>query len=365
MILEYVSNRPEAKELQFGQSGITGFFRNTKYKIMGARQSAYTTGAALVLGSVILFVAFGFKLGVDFQGGRQFVIEFEQPVDAAEVKDDLTSSFNGKKPVVRTIGGTNQLLVTTNYLADDAGADKKVRSSLNSGLSKFGEFEILRNTKVGPTIANDIRKAAVYAVIISLLVIFLYIFARFQRWQFGLSALVSLALNVTVVLGVFSLLGSFELMPFSVEINQPIIAALLTIVGYTINDTVVVFDRIRENMRNDKIGSPLPELYNKAVNETLARTLVTSVTTLLTAFILFIFGGEALKSFMLALILGIAVGTLSSIFVASPLSMDLLKSSVGRYNPDAPQPAPSKGGKSPKSSGTKKGKSTQQKTKTT
>jgi SecD/SecF fusion protein len=264
--------------------------------------------------------------------------------------------------VVRTIGGTNQLLITTNYLADSSGADEKVQAALQEGLSDIGKFEILRNTKVGPTIASDIRRSAIYAVIISLFVIFLYIFARFQRWQFGLSALVSLALNVTVVLGVFSLLGSIELMPFSVEINQPIIAALLTIVGYTINDTVVVFDRIRENMRYDKIGSPLPELYNKAVNDTLARTVVTSFTTLLTAFILFLFGGEALKSFMLALILGILVGTLSSIFVASPLSMDLLKSTVGKYNPDAQGAKGSaKGGNSNKSSGTKKAKSQQQK----
>jgi SecD/SecF fusion protein len=253
------------------------------------------------------------------------------------VREELKAAFEGKTPVVRTIGATSQLLITTNYLAEVIGpeaeaADNKVREVLLAKLAKYGvsEASVLRSTKVGPAIARDIIDSAILAVLFSLIVIFLYIFARFQGWQFGVGALVSLTFNVLVVLGLFSILGMIDGLPISVEVNQPFIAALLTIVGYTINDTVIVFDRIREALRNDKIGRPIEELYNSAVNDTLSRTIVTSFTTFLTAFVLFVLGGEALQGFMLALMVGIVVGTLSSIFVASPISLDLIKRTYGK-----------------------------------
>jgi SecD/SecF fusion protein len=216
-------------------------------------------------------------------------------------------------------------MVTTAYLINE-DADEKVQAATMAGLSDFQDAKpsIVQSTKVGPTVAKDIKESAQLSVMFSLIVMFLYIFIRFQRWQFGLGGLAGLMFNVLVVLGIFSVLGQIDSLPFSAEIDLAFIAAILTIVGYTINDTVIVFDRIRERVREDKSRKSLSELFNMAVNETLSRTIITSGTTLLSAFILFLFAGEVLQAFMLAMILGIIVGTLSSIFIASPISLDLI-----------------------------------------
>jgi protein-export membrane protein SecF len=185
------------------------------------------------------------------------------------------------------------------------------------------EPEVLKSTKVGPTVAKDIKEGAVKAVIFALIGMFLYIVVSFRGWQFGLGGVGSLIFNVVTVMGLFVIMGTLPGLPFSVEIDQAYIAAVLTIVGYTINDTVVVFDRIRENLQLDKIGTNREELFNRSVNITLARTTITSVTTLLTVLIMFLFGGEILRGFLLALFVGIIVGTLSTIFLASPVALDL------------------------------------------
>ena len=331
-ILEWVSNRPTAKSMSFGDNVVTRKFDHMARAFVDGRKTAYIIAGVIAIGSIVMFTTQGFRLGVDLEGGRQFRIEFaDQQPPAEQVATTLTGKFENKTPIVRTVGGQNEYIITTNYLASATGkdakaADDKVEKRMLDGLSAFGvtKADIQQVTKVGPTIAKDIQNAAVYSVLFALMVIFLYVFIRFRYWQYGLAALSSLMFNVLVVLGIFSLLGQFDGLPFSVEINQPIIAALLTIVGYTINDTVVVFDRIREVVRDDKSGAKRSTLFNRAINDTLSRTIVTSLTTLMTALILFLFGGESIQGFMFALIIGIIVGTLSSIFIASPISLDMI-----------------------------------------
>lgn len=344
MLLEWLADRPGANNLTFGKNPVTALFDNINRSFINTRKLAYGLALVILVGAGALFATQGFKMSVDFEGGRQYTVAFQEVPSVDEVRKKLTEKFDGNEPVVREVGAEKQLMITTNYRIseeDAAKADADVQQALLAGLAGYplapqptGEAvnvngktmnsPIVSSTKVGPTIARDIKEGAILAVIFALVVIFFYVFARFQAWQFGLGALFSLAFNVTLVLGVFAFLGGLEL-PFSAEVNQAFIAAVLTIVGYTINDTVVVFDRIRERLREDRSGKGVDELFNKAINETLSRTIVTSITTLLTAFILFFFGGDALKGFMLALILGIAVGTFSSIFLASPLAMDLLR----------------------------------------
>ncbi|MFW5659654.1 MAG: protein translocase subunit SecD, partial [Bacteroidota bacterium] len=259
-ILEWVANRPNAKALTFGDNAVTRRFDNMKRAFVDGRKTAYIVAGVIAIGSVVMFTTQGFRLGVDLEGGRQYRVEFsENQPPAEEVSSVLAGKFENKTPVVRTVGGENEYIITTNYLADVSGegaeaADEKVQTRLLEGLAQFGveKTDLLGATKVGPTIAKDIQNAAISSVIFALVVIFLYVFIRFRYWQYGLGALSSLTFNVLVVLGIFSVLGKFDALPFSVEIDQSIIAALLTIVGYTINDTVVVFDRIREVVRDDK-----------------------------------------------------------------------------------------------------------------
>jgi SecD/SecF fusion protein len=212
-------------------------------------------------------------------------------------------------------------------LIDEPDSDNRVDEALLKGLSSSmaaSKPEIIRSSNVGPTIARDIKESAIKSIIFALLIMFGYIFFRFARWQFGLAALTSLTFNVIVVLGVFSLFGFLDVLPFSMEIDQAFIAAILTIVGYTINDTVIIFDRIRERIKANRANRSYGELFYTAIKETLSRTLVTSLTTLITALMLFLFAGEVLRPFMFGIILGIVVGTLSSIFLAAPLSLDLI-----------------------------------------
>lgn len=332
LIINIYVNRKGSKPLAFGVASITKFFDSIDLKFDKKRKMAYIISGALVLGSLASIFTVGFKQGVDFQGGRQYIVEFESAPDVEKVRTDLTAAFGGNAPVIKTIGDKNQVLITTNYLIQSANKDatEKVTKALTDGLAKnFAKLkpEVVKATTVGPTVANDVKYSAILSIVFSLLIIFLYILLRFRRWQFSLGALAAIFHDVIIVLGVFSLFGYLDFLPFALEIDQAFIAAVLTIIGYSINDTVVVFDRIREELADVKKQS-LPTVFGIAINQTLSRTLITAVTTLITILILLIFGGTVIKGFMLALLVGIVVGTYSSIFIASPISLDLITKST-------------------------------------
>ena len=276
--------------------------------------------------------------GVDFVGGRSYVVRFENPINQLQVQQKLIESLGNAE--VKTFGAENQLKITTNYKVDvdDSSVDDEINRILFSDLNyligdnvDYNSFVngdenkavgIMSSIKVGPTIADDIKTNSFIAVIGSLIFVFLYILIRFKDWQFSLGAVSAVFHDVMVVLGIFSL--AYKIMPFNMEINQAFIAAVLTVIGYSLNDTVVVFDRIRE-YRNINTSWEITRVVNTALNSTLSRTLNTSFTTLLVLLTIFIFGGESIRGFMFALIIGVIIGTYSSVFVATPIMFDTLK----------------------------------------
>jgi SecD/SecF fusion protein len=346
LILDSRANKGK-DSISFGFSFTTGLFDKIKLDMVHKRKTFYTISGALLAVFIISFFTLSFKTGVDFNGGRQFVVvfaedasndDFSAPINLSNqqietFRTDLTDAYEGQAPIVKTLSADNKLQVTTSFRADDIGTEEgsevatdDVINRLNEALGKTmdpAKFTIESSFMVGPTLANDIKRAALYAVVFSLLIIFFYILVRFRKWQYSAGAVVAIFHDVIIVLGIFSVLSVFDL-PFSVEIDQAFIAALLTIIGYSINDTVVVFDRIRENIGEMK-SSKLDDIYNISIDQTISRTLITSVTTLLTAIILFTFGGDVIRGFIFAIIIGIIVGTYSSIFVASPISLDLIQ----------------------------------------
>ena len=333
LILDYYANKGK-DSLNFGFPFTTGLFDTIKIHMVDRRKRFYMISGALIVISLISFATIGFKTGVDFDGGRQFVVEFTdngqpallQDSDIETIRQDLTVTFDNNAPVIKTLSSDNQLLITTSYLVDERDTTTFVQNQLMSSLDQnFGQYQktVISSTDVGPTVANDIRNAAYLSIIGSMLIVFLYILIRFRRWQYSLGAVAAVFHDVIIVLGIFSIFGSLDL-GINLEINQALIAALLTIIGYSINDTVVVFDRIRENLGEMK-ASKLSVIYNTSIDQTLSRTLITSVTTFLTALILFVFGGDVIKGFIFAIMIGVIVGTYSSIFVASPISLDLLQ----------------------------------------
>ena len=319
-------------------------FRNVWIDFIGKRKYAYMISAFLTVASLISIAVNGFKYGIDFTGGRNYVVKFDQPIDATKVEQSLAKFFqteDGKYSAVeaKTFGNDNQLKISTDYLIDDSSlnADQTIEQKLYEGLKSslpadltLQQFKsadtahagIVSSTKVGPTVADDIKTGGMFAVIAALAGIFLYILIRFNRWQFSLGAIVGLAHDAIIILGTYSLLHKF--MPFNMEINQDFIAAILTVLGYSINDTVIVFDRIREYLK-DKKSLTLAGLFDDSISSTLGRTFNTSFTTILVILAIFIFGGENLRGFMFALLLGIAFGTYSSIFVSSAIAYDFLK----------------------------------------
>jgi len=334
LILDYYANKGK-DSISFGYPFTTGLFDKIKLYMVERRKTFYIVSGSLVLLFLVSFGTLGFKTGVDFKGGRQFVVEFTQqgtdtpaPLSSQQVeqvRQDLTQTFENNAPIIKTLSSDHQLMITSSYRVNERDATDQVQQLLMQGLDQnFSEYDktVISSTDVGPTVASDIRRAAIFSVIFSLLIIFLYILIRFRKWQYSLGAIAAIFHDVIIVLGVFSVLGQFDL-PFNLEINQAFIAALLTIIGYSINDTVVVFDRIRENLGEMK-SSTLPDVYNTSIDQTISRTLITSATTFITALILFLFGGDVIKGFIFAIMIGIIVGTYSSVFVASPISLDLL-----------------------------------------
>lgn len=316
------------KAISFANKSTENVFKNTNFDFVGKRKIFYLISGLIITAGIVSFFVRGFSLGVDFKGGRSYVVRFDERVNSVDLSKTLAGVFN-TAPEVKTFGDNNQVKITTNYRIDDESAtvDNEVESTLVEGLGTYneaGSFEIMQMEKVGPTIADDIKTAAVWAVLFSLLVIFLYMVLRFRRWQFGLGALTALFHDVLIVLSIFSMF--WGLLPFSLEIDQAFIAAILTVVGYSINDTVVVFDRIREFLgQTQHKHQEAKSLINEALNSTISRTVNTSMTTIMVLLPIFIFGGETIRGFSFALLIGVIVGTYSSLCIATPVVVDFLK----------------------------------------
>lgn len=325
----------KGKTLTFDTKLTRNAFKNINFDFLGKRKIFYVISGSLVALSIFSLVTRGLNGGVDFTGGRNFVIEFKDEVEVPEVRDRLTEAF-GQQPIVIAFGQKNSVRVTTKYLIDDdrTEADSIIKAAMFEGLQPMlgddvtlDEFVnsqeyIVSSQKVGPTIADDIQRSSVWVVLASLFIIFFYILIRFRNWQFGLGALAALVHDVMIVIGLFSLLHGW--LPFSLEIDQAFIAAILTVVGYSINDTVVVFDRIREYLGLQR-KRERREIFNTALNTTLSRTFSTSLSTFVVLLTIFIFGGDVIRGFIFALLIGIVVGTYSSLFIATPLVYDTIK----------------------------------------
>ncbi|MFA5195116.1 MAG: protein translocase subunit SecF, partial [Bacteroidales bacterium] len=327
------------KTIKFGNKFTINAFTKTKINFLGLRKKLYIVSLSIiVIGIISLFVR-GMSWGIDFTGGRTYVVRFDKDVKTTDIRESLATPF-GEAPEVKTFGPNNQVKITTKYLIhnNDDASDSIVESRLYEGLkgvytNPIGIDEFLSDKqgkllgkmssqKVGPTIADDIKLSSVYAIVIALFVMFVYIAIRFKKWQFGLGGVISLTHDTLIVISMFSLF--WGILPFGMEIDQAFIAAVLTIIGYSINDTVIIFDRIREYMALYP-KREMKENMNAAMNSTLGRTINTSGTTLITLLAMFILGGEMIRGFIFALLVGIAVGTYSSIFNATPIAYDFIQ----------------------------------------
>jgi SecD/SecF fusion protein len=335
VIVTWMTKKGEKSRISFDMFWSRNLLTNLDVDFMSKRKLAYLFSSAfIVIGMGLLIFEGGLNLGVDFKGGRSYILEFKDPVSATKLKTYLQPVFENAGTEVKWYGADNVVKVTTSYLVgDESGeADSTVESVLKKGISEetglvFEQdatqlddkgFTIAGSSKVGATIADDIKTASMESIIFSLIVIFLYIVIRFRKWQFGLGAVLALFHDVLFVLAAYSFA---QLFGKTFEVDQVFIAAMLTIIGYSINDTVVVFDRVRETLQL-KPGTSLFKVFNEAINNTISRTLITSLTTLIVVLILLIFGGEVLRGFSFALLVGILVGTYSSIFIATPAVLD-------------------------------------------
>ncbi len=295
-------------------------FENPSFDFIRGQKIAYVVSGLLLAISLVTIIGKGLQYGIDFTGGLQFVVEFEQPVQVTEIRTALTEPL-GITPDVKRYGSPSDIMIR-------ADVDRSTNEVQDIFLSTFeSEFpdnkaKIIKTDVVGPRFAEDLKRGAFKAIIFALIVIFLYILIRFKNWRFSTGAVAALFHDVIITLGLFTLLN--EVMPFNMQIDQAIIAAFLTIVGYSINDTVVVFDRIRENSINFKTME-FNKMINRSLNDTLSRTVITSVTTLFVVTVLFIFGGEVLRGFSFVLLVGIFLGTYSSLYVASAVVVELEK----------------------------------------
>jgi SecD/SecF fusion protein len=310
--------------LKFSAPYTQNFMQNMKIDFIGLRKYGYIFSITLTLLSVVVLSTKGLSKGIDFTGGRTYIVKFEKPVDTQEISNMLSDELGGD-PMVVTFGSENQVKISTKFKVEDPAATDEVNSLIYSGLKDlvpgvdektFVNDYIISSETVGPTIARDQAGKAVWAIILALIGMFLYIFVRFRKWQYGVGSLVTVAHDVIIVLGLYTILQG--VMPFSMDIDQAFIAAILTVVGYSINDTVVIYDRIREYLPLYRKRSP-KEVYNMALNSTLARTLNTGMATIFVLIIVFIFGGEVIRGFIFALLFGIVFGTYSSLFISTPV----------------------------------------------
>ena len=356
LLLEDYAKREDAKELPFTSQIAKNWFQNMHFDFVGARKWAYP-----LAGCLVLFAALGLEphifgklnLGIDFSGGRNYVVSFDQPVNTQDVQESLLAIFTeknteGENLTVRviTFGESNdQVRISTNFRIHDNSdtLDDEIEQLVYEGTKKFfaspitfAEFQstqvnenvgIMQSQKVGPAIADDITTSAVWAVIAALVVIFLYILVRFRNFAYSVGALVALFHDTVIILGLYAIL--WKIMPFSMEIDQAFIAAILTVIGYSINDTVVIFDRVREY--NGLYPKRERERnINEALNATLSRTFSTSMSTFIVLLAIFIFGGESIRGFVFALLMGVIIGTFSSLFVASPIAYDIQRAIANR-----------------------------------
>ena len=351
LLLEAYAKKENAKELNFTTKLMQNFLQNTKANFLGARKVTYIVSGVLVLVGILgvnPHIMGKLNLGIDFSGGRNYIVRFEQPVNTEEVNAALDNVFMAAKEQagdeetfalnVITIGEANQVRISTNYRINDNSEtlDDEIEALLYAGCQQFlpenvtlDEFKsteinptvgIMQSQKVGPAIADDITQSAIWAVLAALVGIFLYVLARFRNFAFSVGALAGLAHNTIIVLGAYALL--WKVMPFSMEIDQAFIAAILTVIGYSINDTVVIFDRVREYTGLYPKRARLQNI-NDALNNTLSRTFSTSMSTLVVLIAIFCFGGETIRGFVFALLIGVVVGTYSSLCVATPLAFDI------------------------------------------
>lgn len=329
-------------KLSFSNKYTRNFLTNTTFDFLKVRKYAYVLSTTIIIIGIASLVIRGLNYGVDFSGGRTYVVRFDQEVSTTDIRTALTTEFEDTAPEVKTFGRNRQVKITTKYMIDETAdnVDDIIQHKLYSGLKTFyldqnisySEFSsdielteklvgIMSSQKVGPTIADDIRNKSIMAITFALIVIFIYVAIRFKKWQFGVAGVIALFHDSLITISLFSLL--YSVMPFNLEIDQAFIAAILTIIGYSINDTVIIFDRIRE-FTGLYPKKELKDNINAALNSTLARTINTSGTTLVVLLTIFIFGGEIIRGFTFALLVGVLVGTYSSLFTASPIAFDLI-----------------------------------------
>ena len=327
----------KGKNIRFSNRYTENCLAHTHVNFISMRKISYIISGLLILATVVSLATRGLSYGVDFSGGRAFVVRFDQPVTANEVRSALHPVFEGTSYEVKQFGKENQMRIVTQYKYDDAGDNvtAEIEGMLYKALAPLmaqqltqAEFQttqtspygIISSDKVGPSVAHDITVNSFIAVLFSLIAIGLYIIVRFKRWQWGVGSVISLAHDALITIGIFSLL--YGILPFTMDVDQSFIAAILTIIGYSINDKVVIFDRIREYQTLYPKRS-IRDNINNAINSTLARTVNTSCTTFVVLLAIFLFGGEVIRGFIFALMFGVVIGTYSSVFVATPIAYDL------------------------------------------
>lgn len=327
--LVFEASIAKKSEVSFDNKLTRNAFKNLAFNFVGHRKLYYSISTVIIVLGVIFYVKNdGLHLGVDFKGGRTYIVKFDQKLSPEDVSKKLVESFEGEEALVKTAGTDNTLKITTPYhIADmDANADKVVEAALRKGLDSFGtKYEIGSSQKVTPTIASDIIYGAYGAVLFSCIVMFIYILVRFRKWQYGMGAVIALFHDVLIVLSFYTILDG--IVPFPLEIGQDFIAAILTVMGYTMTETVVVFDRIRETLnqkgKDDVHGKERIDLINFALNSTLSRTILTSLTVFFVLVAIFIFGGDSIRGFIFALLIGRIIGTYSSLCISTPIVIDL------------------------------------------
>lgn len=294
------------------------WFETPTFDFLGKRKLAYTVSSILFLASLAIIFTKGLQYGIDFRGGKEFVYVFNAPVNTQDVRSFLTEPL-GSSPEVKLFGSESEILIRTDNEATTDEVQNLIEGAITANLAGVS-YSMEKSDSIGPRFAEDLKSSAAQSVIYAVVIIFIYILIRFRKWTFSAGAVAALIHDVVITLGIFTLLS--DVVSFNLLIDQNLIAAFLTIVGYSLNDTVVVFDRIRENRLVHK-GMDTIEMFNKSLNDTLSRTVITSLTTFFVVSILFIFGGEVLKGLSFALIIGVVLGTYSSLFVASPLVLEL------------------------------------------
>ena len=329
----------KGKNISFYHKFSQNFLANTKIDFIGKYKIIFIVSGILLIASIVSLSTKGLQLGIDYSGGRAYVVRFDQPVKANEVQSSLFKVLN-EVPEVKIYGNNNQVRIVTKYMLNDTSQNvgSIIENAIYQGVKDFYQnpvsiedfstdnpnkvIGIMSSQNVGPSIARDIQRSGIISIILALIAMFIYIFIRFKKWQYGLGATVALFHDAFIVIGVFSLF--YGILPFNLEVDQNFLAAILTLIGYSINDTVVIFDRIREyNTLYPK--RPLKQNMNEAINATLSRTVNTAGTTLVVLLAIFWLGSEVIQGFTFAMIIGVVVGTYSSIFIASPIAWFILE----------------------------------------